>query len=78
MWNDKAFVTSQVGRGKLRGGSHPTLARGEQQGDEKPLGGEDGTSDETRTTFLVEAFEVTKGTRLWQYKLAAEGDFPSG
>jgi outer membrane protein assembly factor BamB len=25
---------------------------------------------------LVEAFEVTTGTRLWQYKLTAEGDFP--
>jgi outer membrane protein assembly factor BamB len=76
VWNDKAFVTSQIGRGKLRGGSHPTLARGEQQGDEKPLGGEDSASDEIRATFLVEAFEVTKGKRLWQYKFAAEGDFP--
>jgi outer membrane protein assembly factor BamB len=76
VWNDKAFVTSQIGRGKLRGGSHPTLARGEQQGDEKPLGGEGSASDETQATFLVEAFEVSEGKRLWQYKLPAEGDFP--
>ncbi len=76
VWKDKAFVTSQIGKGKLRGGSNPTLARGEQQADEKPLRVADNSSGNTQATFLVEAFEVTDGKRLWQYRLPAEGVFP--
>src|SRR5262245_41938985 len=35
---DKVFVTSQIGRSRLKPGSHPTLARGDEAKAEKPLG----------------------------------------
>jgi outer membrane protein assembly factor BamB len=76
VWEDTAFVTSQTGKGNQRGGSHPTLARGEQEADEKPLRVADNASEDARVTFVVEAFAVTDGKRLWQYTLPAEGDFP--
>jgi outer membrane protein assembly factor BamB len=76
VWEDRAFVTSQVGRGLLRGGSHPTLARGEQEADERPLGLLNGTAETQEVHFLVEAFDVRSGGRLWQFKLPAEGNFP--
>lgn len=76
VWKDRVFVTSQIGKGKQKGGSHPTLARGEQQADEKPLRAASNAPEDTQTTFLVEAFEVSSGKRLWQYRLPADGDFP--
>jgi outer membrane protein assembly factor BamB len=74
VWGDRVFVTSQTGRSPRRAGDHPTLIRGDEAKDEKPLGA--GASSEARTEFLVEAFDRKDGRRLWEYRLAAEGELP--
>jgi outer membrane protein assembly factor BamB len=75
VWGDRVFVTSQAGRGALRPGDHPTLARGDEAKDEKPLGA--GVPEASaRIEFLVEAFSRKDGRRLWQHRMAAEGDLP--
>ena len=75
---DLVFLTSQLGRGPLRPGGHPTLVRGgaESPDDERPLGGArvDGDGDGVR--FLVSAFDRRDGHLVWEYELAAEGDQP--
>jgi outer membrane protein assembly factor BamB len=75
---DLVFLTSQIGRGPLRAGSHPALARGgaESPDDERPLGGRrvDGAGD--GVVFLVSAFDRDDGRGVWDYELAAEGDLP--
>jgi outer membrane protein assembly factor BamB len=73
---DRLFVTSQAGRGRLKPGTHPTLARGDEAKAEKPLGAGTPGTDATGVEFLVEAFARADGRRLWQYHLAAEGDLP--
>jgi outer membrane protein assembly factor BamB len=75
VWDDRIFVTSQIGKGVLRSGSHPTLARGEQEADEQPLSVVD-APEEGKVFFLVEAFHRTDGRRLWEYRFQAEGHFP--
>jgi outer membrane protein assembly factor BamB len=75
-WEDRVFVTSQIGRGTLRTGSHPTLARGGQEVDEKPLGGSAAENRDGKVEFLVEAFHRRDGRLLWQYRTEAEGEFP--
>jgi outer membrane protein assembly factor BamB len=74
VWGDRVFVTSQAGRSPRRAGDHPTLIRGDEAKDEKPLGA--GAASEARTEFLVEAFDRKDGRRLWEYRLAAEGELP--
>jgi len=71
---DRVFVTSQSGRGTLRSGTHPTLARGDEAKDEKPLAGDEAAA--ARVEFLVEAFARKDGKRLWQYRMPAEGELP--
>ena len=73
VWRDKVFVTSQVGLGELRAGSHPTLARGPEAAAEKPLGKGATSTDKKQTFFLVEAFNRSDGRRLWEYRIPAEG-----
>ena len=46
VWGDRVFVTSQAGRSPRRPGDHPTLIRGDEAKDEKPLGA--GASSEAR------------------------------
>jgi outer membrane protein assembly factor BamB len=80
VFGDRVFVTSQVGRGARRPGVHPTLARGEEASAEKPLGGARAEGDEGAprgVEFVVEAFHRQDGRRLWQYRLASEGDLPA-
>jgi outer membrane protein assembly factor BamB len=78
VWGDRVFVTSQVGRGARRPGSHPTLARGEEGKAEKPLGGADAEAHAAqKVEFVVEAFARRDGRRLWQHRLAAEGELPA-
>lgn len=72
---DRVFVTSQTGRVPLRPGTHPTLARGDEVKDEKPLGA-GAAEDASPVEFLVEAFRRSDGQRLWQYRLPAEGELP--
>ena len=77
VWGDRVFVTSQSGRAPLKPGNHPTLARGEEAKAEKPLGaGSSAEGDSSKVEFLVEAFARQDGRRLWQYRLAAEGELP--
>jgi outer membrane protein assembly factor BamB len=73
---DRILVTSQAGWSPLRRGGerHPTLARGGAERDERPLAR---TSDDAQPVeFLVEAFGRRNGERLWQHRLAAEGELP--
>jgi outer membrane protein assembly factor BamB len=77
VWGERIFVTSQLGRGKRREGSHPTLARGDEAKAEKPLGsGASEGPDAGPTAFLVEAFARKDGRRLWGYRVDAEGELP--
>ena len=73
VWGDRVFVTSQLGQGELRPGSHPTLARGPEAAAEKPLGKGAATTLEKQVYFLVEAFSRSDGHRLWEYRVPAEG-----
>ena len=76
VWGDRVIVTSQVGRGILRDGFHPTLVRGEGAAGEKSLGDAPRNSEDGKTYFLVEAFSRSEGKRIWEYRLDAEGEFP--
>jgi outer membrane protein assembly factor BamB len=77
VWGDRVFVTSQQGRGTRRPGTHPTLARGEEAGAEKPLGAAaPAEKGPHKVEFLVEAFQRKDGRRLWQYRLEAAGELP--
>jgi len=71
---ERVFVTSQEGRGALRPGNHPTLARGEEAKAEKPLPA--GAAEQQGVTFFVEAFHRKDGRRLWQRRVEAEGSQP--
>ena len=73
---DRVFVTSQVGRGTLRPGTPPPLARGDEAKDEKPLEAGSAQEKSGKVEFLVEAFARKDGRRLWQYRAAAEGELP--
>ena len=75
VWEDTVIVTSQAGVGPLQEGRHPTLARGEDAANEKPLGGKR-VDDSTDVTFVVEAFHRSDGRRLWEYRVEAEGSLP--
>ena len=75
---DLVFLTSQLGRGPLRGGSHPALVRGgPDPQSERPLGGRrvDGAGD--GVVFLVSAFNRSDGTLAWEYELEAAGNLPA-
>ena len=75
---DLVFLTSQLGRGPLRGGSHPALVRGgPDPQSERPLGGRrvDGAGD--GVVFLVSAFNRSDGTLAWEYELEAAGSLPA-
>ena len=73
---DLVFLTSQIGRGPLRPGAHPALARGgaESPDDERPLGGRRVDGDGDGVVFLVSAFDRADGRGVWEYELAADGD----
>ena len=75
---DQVFLTSQVGRGPLRPGGHPTLTRGPGASPDRPLGGErvDGRGDDV--VFLVSAFNASDGRLVWEHELVADGDQPQG
>jgi outer membrane protein assembly factor BamB len=84
VWADRVFITSQVGTGARREGSHPTLVQDgtAREKGERPLGApgrgvrDDGLDRGGLPTFLVEAFAYTDGRSLWTFELAAEGDLP--
>src|SRR5580765_8985638 len=73
---DRVFVTSQIGTGVRRPGSHPRLAQGAGAGatGERALAA--GAPADDRTFFVVEAFNRGDGRRLWQYRVEAAGPLP--
>ncbi len=73
VWGDLVVVTSQIGKARLRPGSHPTLARGEGIEPEKPLAAR---ADSQEVQFAVEAFRRSDGARAWEHRFAAEGELP--
>ena len=74
---DLVFLTSQIGRGPLRSGSHPALVRGGADPDrERPLGDRRVNGDGDGIVFLVSAFNRADGRLAWEYAIAAEGDLP--
>ena len=80
VWGNQVFVTSQVGRTRLQGGSHPMLARDDAAlvSREKPIGGrrEDPPGGADPTFLIVESFNRSDGRRLWEYRVEARGPFP--
>jgi outer membrane protein assembly factor BamB len=81
VWGNQIFVTSQVGRAPLRGGSHPMLARDDAAlvSREKPIGGrrEEPLGGADPIFFAVESFNRSDGRRLWEYRVEARGPFPA-
>jgi outer membrane protein assembly factor BamB len=80
VWNDRVFVTSQIGLARRRDGSHPTLARDDAAlvARERAIGGERGnpTGVAGPIELVVESFNRADGRRLWEHRLQAEGPFP--
>jgi outer membrane protein assembly factor BamB len=75
---DRVFVTSQIGSGVRRPGSHPRLAQGPGAAGsgERALGAPRSAAASDRTFFVVEAFSRADGRRLWEYRLEALGPLP--
>ena len=75
---DLVLLTSQIGRGPLRPGSHPALARGgaESPADARPLGGRRVDGDGDGIVFVVSAFSRVDGRVVWEHEIVAEGDLP--
>ena len=75
---DLVVLTSQIGRGPLRPGSHPALVRGgaESPDDERPLGGRRVDGDGDGIVFVVSAFSRVDGRVVWEHEIVAEGDLP--
>ena len=73
VWGDSVFVTSQIGRGTRRAGTHPTLVQGgnpAEAGERALTASEDAGG---KVSFLVTALNRIDGRKLWEYELAAEG-----
>ena len=75
---DLVFLTSQLGRGRMRPGNHPSLVRGgaESPDNERPLGGERVDGDGDSVVFLITAFDRHDGDVVWEYELPADGEQP--
>ena len=80
---DRVFVTSQIGTGVRRPGTHPRLSQGASAGvaGERALGTSRAdqaaaAAADGRTFFVVEAFHRADGRRLWQHRLEATGPLP--
>jgi outer membrane protein assembly factor BamB len=77
---EKVFVTSQVGTVPIAQGQQPLLARDDQalSRQENPIGSRQSKEGDSRgdVMLVVEAFRKSDGTRLWEYKMKATGQFP--
>jgi outer membrane protein assembly factor BamB len=73
---DRVYVTSQIGAGIRREGTHPRLVQGSDaaaQG-ERALGVDvAAAADPSKTFFVVEAFARADGKRVWERKVEATG-----
>ncbi|HJZ97353.1 MAG TPA: PQQ-binding-like beta-propeller repeat protein, partial [Candidatus Solibacter sp.] len=79
VWNDRVFVTYQLGANAMRPGVHPTLVQGAAAATsgEHPLGGarpQGGAA--SKITLAVAAFDRKDGHQLWEYSFDADGDLP--
>src|SRR5262245_45354284 len=66
---DRVFVTSQIGAGVRKPGTHPRLAQGASAANagERALGAPraDSVASGDKTIFVVDAFSRADGKRLW-------------
>lgn len=84
VWDDRVFVTSQIGARGVVGGEHPQLARDDRAlaDRERPIGGRRPEPDRGSTAarepvwFVVEAFDRSDGRRLWEHRTEATGPMP--
>ncbi|MCG8607338.1 PQQ-binding-like beta-propeller repeat protein, partial [bacterium] len=80
VWGGQVFVTSQIGHAPVRQGSHPRLSRDDRGLSERenPMGGHraEPRSDGPEVFLVVETFNRTDGSRLWQHRTQATGAFP--
>ena len=73
---DRVYVTSQIGAGVRREGTHPRLVQGSDaaaQG-ERALSIDSAGSDPARTVFVVEAINRATGARIWERRIDAVGE----
>jgi outer membrane protein assembly factor BamB len=72
---DQVYVTSQVGTGVRRPGSHPRLAQGASAAGagERAL---EAAGGDGKTYFVVQAFSRVDGRPLWQHRMEASGELP--
>jgi len=80
VWGDRVFVTSQKGVVPVQQGMQPQLARDDQAlaSRENPMGGRSMKADTPggKVFLIVEAFRRSDGSRLWEYRTPATGEFP--
>lgn len=76
VWGERVFVVSQTGSGASRLG--PRLGQGaDAVPGERSLGNAPSNrSGDGSVQFLIEAFNPKDGRRLWEHRIAAEGDLP--
>ena len=76
VFGNQLIVTSQVGRGIVRDGRHPTLGSGNSSSEERSL-----NNDENKNIgFVVESFSRSNGQLMWQHEFSAQpvsGKLPS-
>jgi outer membrane protein assembly factor BamB len=77
---NRVFVTSQIGSADVRAGSQPQLARDDSSlvVQEKPMGGRRNDPQDSRSEvfLVVEAFNLSNGKKIWEYRVQAIGPFP--
>jgi outer membrane protein assembly factor BamB len=79
---DRVYVTSQIGRGALKPGQHPLLARTDpevakaERAMPDPGGASAPSTGGAAAVFVIEAFDRLTGRRLWEHRLPAEGPLP--
>ena len=77
---DRVFVTSQIGIATVRAGTHPQLARDDPSlvVEEHPMGGRrsEPQADTGKVFLVIEAFNRSNGSKLWEYREKAIGPFP--
>ena len=76
VFGDRVFVTSQVGSGVRRPGSHPSLVQGPDAATagERNLAGPAGQGRSNAVTFVLEAYRASDGRRLWEFALPSDGE----
>jgi outer membrane protein assembly factor BamB len=75
VWDDRVFVTSQVGRGVVQPGPRLFQAGDASAQGETPLGSAAGAGPSAGggVSFLVTAFDHASGRRLWETQIQSRG-----